>query len=194
MAKKRQEKIQEIDSDSYFELKKSLYDQLSPAEINTIEIQAVIELLFQKGVLSRQEVADRLVGYVDGLPDFVKKGPGDGVLKSTKRSTTDIHREAMALADEAMLKKVSHPEESRRLFRRSFEKEKEAALSLKNNSTEPSRSVLFRSAASLAFFDCGEAEEAQSLIAEGLRGAPSPEIAEELLDIRKKIEENEKKP
>ena len=47
---------------------------------------------------------------------------------------------------------------------------------------EPSRSILHRSAATLAI-DCGELKAAERLIATALSGNPPEEIAEELKDL-----------
>ena len=51
---------------------------------------------------------------------------------------------------------------------------------------EPSRSVLHRSAASLAE-QCGEFREAERLIAVALSGNPPEEIAEELRDLLQQV-------
>jgi hypothetical protein len=51
---------------------------------------------------------------------------------------------------------------------------------------EPTRSVLYRSAASLAL-DCSEFAEAERLIASGLAGYPPSEIAEELRDLYERV-------
>jgi hypothetical protein len=51
---------------------------------------------------------------------------------------------------------------------------------------EPTRSVLHRSAASLAI-KCGEYEEAERLIATALNGKPPDDIAAELRDLLKVV-------
>ena len=64
-----------------------------------------------------------------------------------------------------------------------FYKELEAAMLLERKLTlEPTRSVLFRSAASLAL-ECGDILKAERLIAQGLSGDPPSEIAEELRNL-----------
>jgi two-component SAPR family response regulator len=79
-----------------------------------------------------------------------------------------LHIEAMRLAQEAD-----------DLLRDAFEKEKEAALLLEEHTDfEPTRSVLFRSAASLAV-QCGKVNEAEELVRKALKGKPPTEIAEE---------------
>lgn len=74
------------------------------------------------------------------------------------------------------------------MFKASFLLEKAAAnLLLHKKDKEPTRSVLFRSAASIAFYDCQDFEEAKELIQTGLDGNPFPEIKQELLDLQKKV-------
>ena len=51
---------------------------------------------------------------------------------------------------------------------------------------EPTRSVLLRSAASLAL-DCGEVRQSERLIAQGLVGNPPEEIANELRDLLEQV-------
>ena len=98
--------------------------------------------------------------------------------------TTTLHREAMELADQAELSRLQGEEDSaKELLKIAFRKEREAALSVaEDHSFEPTRSVLLRSAASLAI-ECGEAREAERLAARGLVGEPPDQIAEELRDI-----------
>ncbi len=100
----------------------------------------------------------------------------------------DLHREAMAFAEQGDLaKRINHVNEAQTLYRRALELEKQAALELRDDySEEPSRSVLFRSAATLAF-DVGEWREAEKLVAMGLSGEPPHAIAEELHDVMDQI-------
>lgn len=101
-------------------------------------------------------------------------------------TTTSLHRKAMELADEAMLRKLKG-ESVTGLLKSAFEAERSAALELVHpSSPEPTRSILFRSAASLAL-ECGEIREAERLIAHGLTGEPPSEIASELRDLLEKV-------
>jgi len=68
------------------------------------------------------------------------------------------------------------------LFREAFELERRAATALVYTQIEPTRSVLLRSAASLAL-DCHDSREAERLIAIGLAGNPPAPIADELRDL-----------
>ncbi|HEX5271222.1 MAG TPA: hypothetical protein VFW33_12065, partial [Gemmataceae bacterium] len=61
-----------------------------------------------------------------------------------------------------------------------------AALAASDPSLEPTRSVLHRSAASLAL-ECGEYREAERLIATALAGSPPETIAEELRDLLHRV-------
>jgi hypothetical protein len=70
-------------------------------------------------------------------------------------------------------------------FRRALELERRAAEAVvAARGPEPSRSVLLRSAASLAI-SCREHREAERLIATALAGDPPAEICEELRDLLK---------
>lgn len=103
-------------------------------------------------------------------------------------SLRTLHREAMAHADEALLaRKRGNTAEALVLSRAAFEKEKQAAMTLAVDvDAEPTRSVLFRSAATLAL-DCHEEREAEQLVAMALAGNPPAEIAEELRDLFEQV-------
>lgn len=94
------------------------------------------------------------------------------------------HREAMHHAERARIARLEGKEaEMGELMRRALELEREAAYGLLQEfQAEPTRSVLFRSAAALAL-ECGETEEARRLAFQGLAGSPPKEIADELHDI-----------
>ncbi|HQU44112.1 MAG TPA: hypothetical protein PK867_14930, partial [Pirellulales bacterium] len=73
------------------------------------------------------------------------------------------------------------------LLREAYEHERKAAMALVSSpEIEPTRSVLFRSSASLAI-DCREYREAERLISFGLSGNPPEEIAEELRDLLESV-------
>lgn len=73
------------------------------------------------------------------------------------------------------------------LLRQAYEHERRAALALvATPEIEPTRSVLLRSAASLAI-DCREYREAERLISYALSGEPPPEIADELRDLLENV-------
>lgn len=96
----------------------------------------------------------------------------------------DLHQQAMEFAQMAELAKLRGDADSAlQLSRQAFEKERLAAELIVNNlDAEPTRSVLHRSAASLAV-ECGEIATAERLIAIALSGNPPQEIAEELKDL-----------
>lgn len=96
----------------------------------------------------------------------------------------ELHQQAMDLAQIAQVAKLRGDLASAsQLFRQAFEKERLAAeLIASHLEAEPTRSVLHRSAASLAI-DCGEIHTAERLIAIALSGNPPVEIAEELKDL-----------
>lgn len=95
-----------------------------------------------------------------------------------------LHQQAMDLAESAFTAKLRGDRtQADRLLQQAFAKEAEAAALIANDfNAEPTRSVLHRSAASLAI-DCGEFQTAERLIATALTGNPPKEIAEELRDL-----------
>ncbi|MBF0516174.1 MAG: hypothetical protein HQK97_03500 [Nitrospirae bacterium] len=77
-------------------------------------------------------------------------------------------------------------EKAQESFLLAFECELKAAESYKNSTIEPTRSVLYRSAATLAC-DCGNLREAERLVAIALSGDPPEDIADELFDLLEDI-------
>src|SRR5437762_14338431 len=77
--------------------------------------------------------------------------------------------------------------EAQLLLRAAFELESQAAhLAALKDDSEPTRSILHRSAASLAL-DCGLNREAERLICEALRGNAPDAIANELRDLLEQV-------
>ncbi len=95
-----------------------------------------------------------------------------------------LHQQAMDLAEAAAVARLRGAiEQATQLTRQAFEQETQAAnLIASVLDAEPTRSVLHRSAASLAI-ECGEIRMAERLIATALSGNPPSEIAEELKDL-----------
>lgn len=102
-----------------------------------------------------------------------------------------IHRQAISLAREADLHLENDDLENyHSSIKEAFRLEKRAAEELKDRyESEPTRSVLYRSAASLAF-KCANYSDAIDLIIEALKGNPFEEIRLELLDLLKKATES----
>ena len=100
----------------------------------------------------------------------------------------ELHHQAMQLADEAdHLRKQGNEQAAKAILRQAFDKERQAAKEAASGvALEPTRSVLHRSAASLAL-ECGDFREAERLIAVALAGEPPDEIAEELRDLLEQI-------
>jgi tetratricopeptide (TPR) repeat protein len=94
------------------------------------------------------------------------------------------HQQAMDLAEAAAVAHLRGAiEQAAQLTRQAFEREIQAAnLIASDLDAEPTRSILHRSAASLAI-ECGELRVAERLLATALSGNPPPEIAEELKDL-----------
>src|SRR5262249_61315975 len=83
---------------------------------------------------------------------------------------------------EARRRRGAGPEPAARL-RQALDHERRAAeLAAADLALEPTRSVLHRSAATLAW-QCGEYREAERLITTALSGTPPEAIAEELRDL-----------
>ena len=99
-----------------------------------------------------------------------------------------LHTEAMKIAGEAFqAQQDGDSNKYLQLTKKAYEKEKEAAwLLFSNFEAEPTRSVLFRSAAWLAF-NCGKMREAEQLISAALAGNPPLEIIKELRNLYKEI-------
>lgn len=96
----------------------------------------------------------------------------------------NLHSKAMELADQAdLLKRQGRQDEAMPIYRLSLEAERQAAMTAHAEQIgEPTESVLFRSAASLAY-TIGEYREAERLICMGLAGNPPSEIADELRSL-----------
>ena len=104
------------------------------------------------------------------------------------KSVKELHKKAMELAEFAFVAKLrGNPVKAEELLRQAFEYESQAARLVPDEpSSEPTRSILYSSAATLAL-DCNEPREAEELIAEGLAGNPAPEIEQELRDLYKQV-------
>lgn len=96
----------------------------------------------------------------------------------------ELHREAVNLAKQANLELDNQNfAEYKRLITNAYELERKAAEFLKHEiKSEPTRSVLYRSAATLAF-QCEKYSESIDLIAQALSGNPFEEIKVELIDL-----------
>lgn len=96
----------------------------------------------------------------------------------------ELHSQAMELANKAdLLKRRGKTDEAGLLFRQSLEAERKAAIAAwQQQIGEPTESVLFRSAATLAY-TIGDYREAERLVCLGLAGNPPVEITEELRSL-----------
>lgn len=103
----------------------------------------------------------------------------------------ELHDNAMEFMDQAFLaRRRGTVDLAVNLSRKAFELEVAAAELVKDDlDAEPTRSILLRSAASLAL-DCGELREAERLIATALAGNPPNEIAEELRNLLEQVHFN----
>ena len=104
-----------------------------------------------------------------------------------------LHDKAMKLAQLSLVARhEGKTEQAEELARQAYECESQAAeLVPEDKSSEPTRSILYRSAASLAY-QCRELSTAQRLIGKGLSGYPPPQIEQELKDLYEQVNENGK--
>lgn len=100
----------------------------------------------------------------------------------------DLHEQAMTLAEAAIVARMEGDEmTSSERFREALELAAQAAARIASQiAEEPMRSVLHRSAASLAL-NCEEYRLAEKLLAVGLAGDPPTEIADEMRDLLERV-------
>ncbi len=105
-------------------------------------------------------------------------------MNTTNNASNNLHEQAMHLAELALLEEKSNNlSQAQALFQKAFLLEQKEAMTLVNAfKQEPSRSVLFRSAAYLAL-KAGLFREAERMAAFGLSGNPPDEIAVELREV-----------
>lgn len=103
-------------------------------------------------------------------------------------SVKELHEKAMEIAQNAMLAKENGEYTSaKKIYYDAFKIEQEAAYKVpKAKKSEPTRSILFRSAASLAY-QAEELKESIRMIGEGLSGHPSKRIFNELNILHEEV-------
>jgi hypothetical protein len=101
----------------------------------------------------------------------------------TNTELLNLHQQAMFFAQDALVA-TQHKETEKafELNQKAFELERQVALSLVESKNEPFRSIILRSAASLAL-DIGNYREAEIFISYGLLGTPPDDIHQELLAL-----------
>jgi hypothetical protein len=105
-----------------------------------------------------------------------------------KKSAAKIwHDKAMNLSQDALVLQLTGQTGYRNMYAEAFDYEQQAAMLFLNAlDKEPTRSVLFRSAASLAI-QCHKFNDAERLIEIGLSGNPPKMIATELKALQEQI-------
>ncbi|GIW23485.1 MAG: hypothetical protein KatS3mg068_2492 [Candidatus Sericytochromatia bacterium] len=102
------------------------------------------------------------------------------------------HNQAMNLFEEYLLLKRKGNDD-KNLLKKAYELEKEVALSFKNSyDKEPTRAILFKSAASIAFNADELIEEAEKMCDYALDGKPFIEIKKEVENLKKEIQDKKK--
>lgn len=104
----------------------------------------------------------------------------------------DLHHKAMAFVDDAIIQRnLGNLGSSAELFIMACSLEEQAAIKLPvSPDSEPTRGILYRSAASMAM-NAYLYERALGLVIEGLRGYPLPEFKRELLEVYDAIKEKQ---
>jgi hypothetical protein len=98
-----------------------------------------------------------------------------------------MHEDAMTFAEEAFdARRRGDVSAAQTLFKRAFDKERAAAQLMCESGIEPTRSILLRSAASLAL-QADSYRDAERLVATALSGEPPFDVAEELRDLLEQI-------
>lgn len=102
----------------------------------------------------------------------------------------ELHDKAMELAQEAMVFRQSGQlSDAENLARQAYQLEQQAAeLVPEGQDSEPTRSILYLSAASLAY-QAGEYDIALGLVEKGLSGFPPQQVEQELHNLRGSIRE-----
>jgi len=100
----------------------------------------------------------------------------------------DLHKKAMDLAEAGFLAhKKGQLEQAKIWFQKALELEKQAAnLLSQNQNAEPTRTILYRSAAALAYHS-EQYDLADELIMKGISDYSPPEIKQELKELAKKV-------
>jgi hypothetical protein len=100
-----------------------------------------------------------------------------------------IHEKAMALSQEATMARIWNDEtKAQTLYKESFGLEREAAyIYAERFDKEPIRSILYRSAASLAI-ECLMYQEADLLIQQGQSNDTPPDVMDDFQDLKDKMQ------
>lgn len=106
----------------------------------------------------------------------------------TVREAEDLHNQAMVRADHALaLRLAGKHAQARELIKSAFDLERRAADAVANMlDFEPTRSVLHRSAATLAM-ECDQVSVAEKLIHRALAGEPPEPITKDLQDLLEQV-------
>lgn len=103
---------------------------------------------------------------------------------SKEQKVNQLHDQAMNFVEEAYLaKRAKDMTQAKKFWQKAFELEKEAAMQLANDyDIEPTRSVLFKGAASLAL-NVENYREVERMVGLGLAGNPPVPIYQELHEL-----------
>ena len=101
----------------------------------------------------------------------------------------NLHQEAMFFAQDALVA-IHHKdtEKAHSLYQQAFDIEHKVALEVAKSDNEPFRSIILRSAASLAL-NISLYREAEIFISYGLLGTPPDDIHQELLELLERVKQ-----
>ena len=109
-------------------------------------------------------------------------------MTSKVQTVSQLHDEAMEFSDQSFVaRRLGDHKEFLRLSSLAYERESKAADLMADEDVEPTRSILHRSAATLAW-RCEMYEEAKRLIYRALAGNPPADIEEELNDLLGRVQ------
>lgn len=101
-------------------------------------------------------------------------------------TSVSLHQAAMERTQEAVL--AQDAEKARELFGQALDLERRAAeIWMETRNEEPTRSILLRSAASLAW-SCQDYAEAERLARKGLEGKPPGKVGRELEELLERVQ------
>lgn len=149
--------------------------------VDVLGISVRSDIAFLLGILCYNKVKRRKYTNAVTQPTACRNG--------TQRAMTNariLHEKAMSLASQALVASYEDRlDEVHSFYTQAYKLDAEAADLVAKTQHEPTRSILYRSAAALAL-ECSAFEDVERLVSCGLRGYPPSEIAEELREIREK--------
>lgn len=144
----------------------------------------------QKAIAVFEGKIEALIGRWRSLDESASQDQAEGAARKRGRppSANVLHEQAMVVYDRSLsLRSAGKQTEAVAALRAALELETAAAERLRHRKeAEPSRGILYRSAATLAV-QVGDFETAESLVLRGLDGSPPPYVAGELKSLLRNV-------